>query len=120
VDYRGYGSSTPIGPDEKSIDEDAVVALDYLLRGRMISPGNVFVLGRSIGSGPAAELALNNPALGGLILESPFSSVDDAAYQFWYFRIYPVGLILRTHLDNLTKIHSVKVPLLIIAGTADS
>jgi fermentation-respiration switch protein FrsA (DUF1100 family) len=119
IDYRGYGSSTPISPNETTVDEDAEASLHYLLRDRMIPVGNVIALGRSIGSGPATYLALNNRGLGGLILESPFSSIDDAAAEVWYFRIYPLALILRTHFDNLAKIGSVRAPLLIVSGTAD-
>jgi uncharacterized protein len=81
VDYRGYGSSTPISPNERTVDEDAEAALNYLLRDRRIPVGAVFVLGRSIGSGPATYLAVNHRGLGGLILESPFSSIDDAAAE---------------------------------------
>jgi fermentation-respiration switch protein FrsA (DUF1100 family) len=120
VDYRGYGSSTPISPDEATVDEDAEVSLAYLLRDRMIPVGDVIVLGRSIGNGPATYLALKNRGLGGLIPESPFSSIDDAAAEVWYFRIYPAALILRTHFDNLTKITSVTAPILIVSGTADT
>jgi pimeloyl-ACP methyl ester carboxylesterase len=120
VDYRGYGASTLISPNETTVNEDAAASLNYLLRNRMIPVGNVFVLGRSIGSGPATYLALNNSGLGGLILASPFSSIVDAATGFWYFRIYPAGLILRTHFDNVSKISSVKAPLLIVSGTADT
>ena len=120
IDYRGYGSSTPISPNETTIDEDAEVSLAYLLRDRIIPSDKVLVLGRSIGSGPAMYLAMNNQRLGGLILESPFSSIDDAAAGFWYFRIYPAALILRTHFDNLTKTKSIKAPVLIVSGTADT
>lgn len=120
VDYRGYGSSTVTTPTEKTINQDADASLDYLLRARKISAGNVWVLGQSIGSGPATYLALNNPHLGGFILESPFSSIDDAAAAFWYLRIYPTNLMLRTHFDNLAKIGSVKIPVLIASGTADT
>jgi fermentation-respiration switch protein FrsA (DUF1100 family) len=119
VDYRGYGSSTPIRPNEKTINEDAQAAFDYLLRERKTPCDKVFVLGRSIGSGPATYLAANNRRLGGLILESPFSSIDDAAAGFWYLRVYPVALMLRTHFDNVTKIESVGTPVLIVSGTAD-
>ncbi len=82
IDYRGYGSSTPISPDEMTVDEDAEASIDYLLRDRTIPAGDVFVLGRSIGSGPATYLALRNPGLAGLVLESPFSSIDDYAGGF--------------------------------------
>lgn len=121
IDYRGYGlSSTRISPNESTVDEDAETTLNYLLRSRRIPIASVFVLGRSIGSGPATHLALKNPRLGGLILESPFSSIDDAAASSWYFRIFPIGLILRTHFDNLSKISSVRAPILIVSGTVDA
>ena len=120
VDYRGYGLSSRVRPNESTVDEDAEATLNYLLRTRGIPIANIFVLGRSIGSGPATHLALGNRRLGGLILESPFSSIDDAAAASWYFRIYPLGIMLRTHFDNLSKISVVRVPLLIVAGTADT
>jgi uncharacterized protein len=120
VDYRGYGSSIRINPSETTVDEDAEASLDHLLRNQKFTSDDVFVLGRSIGSGPATYLALNSRGLGGIILESPFSSVDDAAAVFWYFRIYPAALMLHTHFDNLTRISSVRVPILIVSGTTDT
>ena len=120
IDYRGYGSSTLLSPNETTIDEDAEASLDYLLRDRMIPSDRVLVLGRSIGSGPATYLALNNQRLGSKELEEPFSSIDDAAAGFWYFRIYPTSLILRSHFDNLTKIDAVRNPVLIVSGSADT
>src|SRR5579875_1769678 len=53
IDYRGYGLSTPISPCEMTIVEDARAALLYLLQKRYLLVRNVFVLGRSIGTGPA-------------------------------------------------------------------
>jgi fermentation-respiration switch protein FrsA (DUF1100 family) len=121
VDYRGYGGSTPISPDEVTVTEDAEAALEYILRGRLLDVGHVFVLGRSIGSGPAIHLASSNASLGGVILESPFTSIDDAARAGpWYFRIFPVRLILRTHFDNLSRMQLVRVPVLIISGEMDT
>jgi pimeloyl-ACP methyl ester carboxylesterase len=108
VDYRGYGGSSPAKPRESTVFEDARAALSYL-RDRKFTPvGSIYVLGRSIGSGPATQLAVENPGLGGLILESPFSSIDDAARVLPVARIYPVHWMLRTHFDNLSKIGSVR------------
>ncbi len=120
VDYRGYGSSSDLKPDESTINRDADAALRYLFDARKIPAGRIFVMGRSIGSGPAVYLASRNPVLAGLILESPFSSVEDAALGLWYLRMYPVVLMLRTHFDNYTRIASVRVPLFIATGTADN
>lgn len=121
VDYRGYGLSTQLTPNELTVDEDAEAALRYLLQTRSIRAADVFVLGRSVGSGAATHLAGRNPGLGGLILESPFTSIDDAAAEApWYLRIFPVGVILRSHFDNLSKIGTVRSPVLIVAGSADT
>jgi fermentation-respiration switch protein FrsA (DUF1100 family) len=120
TDYRGYGLSSNLNPNETTVNEDAEAALSYLLHERRIPIGDVIVLGRSIGSGPATQLARNHSGLGGVILESPFSSIDDAAAGIWYFRILPIGLLLRTHFDNLSNIGSVRSPLLIVSGTADT
>lgn len=120
VDYRGYGGSSSISPSESSIQEDAGAALSYLQGVRNVPAGHIYVLGRSIGSGPATQLAVENPSLGGLILESPFSSIDDAARELPVTRIYPLRWMLRAHFDNVSKIDSVKIPLLVIAGTEDT
>ncbi len=120
IDYRGYGLSTSVSPTEASLVDDAKAALQYLLQNRNVSIRNVFVLGRSIGSGPALELAYETKELGGLILASPFSSIDAADNHFWLSRLYPPSLLLRTHFDNLSKMSSIRTPLLVAAGTADS
>ena len=76
-------------------------------------------MGRSIGSGPATYLASWNSKLGGLILATPLTSIADAAPD-WYYSIYPVNLMLHTHFENAAAIASVRVPVLILAGTADT
>ncbi len=120
ADYRGYGLSSPIRPNEATIFADAEAVLGYLLHSRRIPAGEVFVLGRSIGSGPATYLAAKSPQLGGLILESPFSSIDDAARSVGYLRVFPLGLMLRTHFDNFSSIASVSIPVLIATGSDDT
>ena len=119
TDYRGYGLSSRVSPDESTINQDADAALSYLLKDRKVPAAHIIVLGRSIGSGPATELARKNPGLGGLILETPFSRIDDAARGDWFYRLFPVSLILRSHFDNLGKIAAVHSPVLVIVGTDD-
>jgi hypothetical protein len=120
VDYRGYGGSSPVKIQESTIYEDARSALGYLKEQKRVPSRDVYVLGRSIGSGPATQLTIENPDLGGLLLESPFSSIDDAATALPVTRIYPVHWMLRTHFNNLSKISGVRVPLLVVSGTADT
>jgi fermentation-respiration switch protein FrsA (DUF1100 family) len=120
VDYRGYGLSTAVVPNEATIQEDADASLRYLVSDLAIAPERVFVMGRSIGSGPATYLAARTPGLGGLVLATPFTSIADAAAESLYFRLYPIDLMLHTHFDNLSRIASVHAPVLIVGGTSDT
>jgi hypothetical protein len=106
-------------PDELTVDEDAA-ALNHLRRKQGVPVDQAFLLGRSIGSGPATYLAARYTGLAGLILESPFTSIDDAARAIGYLRIYPIGLMLRTHFANVSQIASVRAPWLVVAGTSDT
>jgi fermentation-respiration switch protein FrsA (DUF1100 family) len=120
VDYRGYGLSSPGTPNETRVYEDAHAALGYLLKQRQVRIHNVIFMGRSIGTGPATQLALEHPDAGGLILESAFTSVPDAAKAIWYLRAFPLFLFIHNRFDNLSKIDSVRVPVFITVGTEDT
>ena len=120
IDYRGYGSSSPGTPNETRVYEDARAALAYLLNQRHLRIHNVIFMGRSIGTGPATQLALQRPDAGGLILESPFTSVPEAAKAIWYLRAFPLSFFVHNRFDNLSKIGSVHVPLFITVGTEDT
>jgi len=120
VDYRGYGSSTPGTPNESRVCQDARAALGYLLNQRRLRMHDVILMGRSIGTGPATQLALEHPDAAGLILESAFTSVPDAAKAIWYLRAFPLSLFIHNRFDNLSKIGSVHVPVFITVGTEDT
>jgi uncharacterized protein len=120
VDYRGYGSSSPGTPNETRVYEDARAALGYLLNQRHLRIHDVIFMGRSIGTGPATQLALEHPDSGGLILESAFTSVPEATKAVWYLRAFPLSLFIHNRFDNLSKISSVHVPVFITVGTEDT
>jgi hypothetical protein len=120
VDYRGYGSSTPGIPNETRVYEDARAALAYLLNQRHVRIHDVIFMGRSIGTGPATQLALEHSDAGGLILESAFTSVPEAAKAIWYLRLFPLSLFIHNRFDNLSKIGFVHIPVFITVGTADT
>jgi fermentation-respiration switch protein FrsA (DUF1100 family) len=120
VDYRGYGSSSPGTPNETRVYEDARAVLRYLLNQRHVPIRAIIFMGRSIGTGPATQLALEHPDAAGLILESAFTSVPEAAKAVWYLRAFPLSLFIHNRFDNLSKISSVHVPVFITVGTEDT
>jgi pimeloyl-ACP methyl ester carboxylesterase len=79
IDYRGYGSSSPGTPNERRVYEDARAAFSYLSVQRRIPSRDIIFLGRSIGTGPATEMAKEHPEAGGLILISAFGRSRPAA-----------------------------------------
>lgn len=114
VNYRGYGGSTGT-PSETGFYKDADAALG-LLAERMATE-RVTVIGRSIGSGVAVDLASRN-RLRSLVLISPFSSLTDvAAGVMW---LLPVRLLLTHRFDSMSKIAKVRAPVLIIHGDRDT
>jgi pimeloyl-ACP methyl ester carboxylesterase len=72
--------------------------------------------GVSIGCGVAVPLAASRPVKG-LILESPFTSLADAAHSVYPF--LPCGLLLRDRYDNLGTAPRVACPVLLLHGTED-
>jgi hypothetical protein len=76
VDYRGYGRSRGT-PTASNLLADAVTvfdALGRLLKENGLSPSRLYVMGRSLGSAAAIEVASHSPGqLAGLIIESGFS-----------------------------------------------
>lgn len=114
IDYRGYGKSEGGFPNERSANEDARAAYDWL-RGRQPSLP-VVLHGESLGAGPACELALHSqPAA--LILQSAFTSIPAMAAVVYPF--LPLRPLIRTRFDNLTKIPKIAAPKLIIHSRRD-
>jgi fermentation-respiration switch protein FrsA (DUF1100 family) len=114
VDYRGYGRSEG-RPSEQGLYRDGIAAWRYLVDQRGVRPSQIIIFGKSLGGAVAVDLATRvKPA--GLIVESSFSSVRDMAAH--HFPIVP-RVFLRTRMDSINKIRSVKVPKLHIHSPAD-
>jgi uncharacterized protein len=119
VDYRGYGRSQGAFPTEASVYQDAQAAWAYLVQQRGIAPKQLVLFGHSLGGAIAIDLALIQPDAAGLVVQSSFTSmramIDPA--RFW---MLPVDWLLTQRFDSLTKVRSLKMPVLYIHGTADA
>lgn len=115
IDYRGYGRSGG-RVSEKGTYLDAVAAYDYFLSRRDVDPARIVPFGSSLGAGVAVELSLRRKVQG-LILESPFASIREMARVAvpWL----PVGWLITTRYDNLSKIGRLNIPILILHGDRD-
>jgi alpha-beta hydrolase superfamily lysophospholipase len=121
ADYRGYGWSDGF-PTASSLVRDAPLVFEAL--GQIVQeagskvPQRVFVMGRSLGSAAAIEVARHHQkAIAGLIIESGFAHTARLLAR--------LGVALE-NLDetqdvfaNLAKIGQIRLPTLVIHGQAD-
>ncbi len=117
-DYRGYGRSAGrlFNLSEPATYRDAEGALAYLRSRKDLASTRLAYFGRSLGAAVAIEVARQQPPAG-LILESAFTSIREMARIVAPYLPFP-GL-LQTKYDNLAKIPTIRVPVLILHGDQD-
>jgi hypothetical protein len=121
VDYRGYGRSTG-SPSARDLVEDAPIILDQVI-GFLAEHGHkgpLVVMGRSLGSAPAIELAATRgDDIAGLIIESGFAQTPPLLALFG---ISPesLGLANMSGMDNEDKMVNVRIPLLVLHAEGDT
>ncbi len=115
-DPHGYGKSEGTA-NRANFVADAFAAYDHLTERMRIRPGNIVVLGQSLGGVPALRMANRKP-VAGLILEGTFTNVRQLARDRYPW--LPVWLLASTDFDNGREIRRLKIPVLIINGTMDA
>ena len=114
VDYRGYGRSQG-RPDEGGLYLDGLAIYDAV-RARSVRADHIVLFGRSLGGAIAIETSLRRPA-GALVLESAFRSIRALAREHYWF---VPGAVIRTRMDNESKIGRVELPTLVLHGDRDT
>lgn len=114
-DYRGYGCSGG-RPSESGTYLDAQAAYRWL-RAKGFAPKQIIAFGKSLGGGIASELALRE-RLGGLVLQSTFTSIPAVGKEF--FPWLPVSLLSTIKYDTVERLPRIKVPLLILHSRDDA
>ena len=112
ANYRGYGGSTGT-PSEAALVADALALFDSLATDH----DDIAVVGSSLGSGVATQLAARRP-VSRLVLVTPFDSlvsVGQAAMPW-----IPVGLLARDRFDSAKVAPQVQAPTLILVATDDT
>ncbi len=113
LDYRGFGKSEGYISGEKQIFEDVQTAYNEMKK--YYHEDSLIVLGYSIGTGPAAELAsTNKPRL--LILQAPYYSLSDLIHSKSPF--IPT-FILKYKFETNRYLQNCTMPVVIFHGDAD-
>ncbi|QDQ27036.1 lysophospholipase [Chitinimonas arctica] len=109
--YRSYGGSSG-KPSEKSLVKDGLFLFDEIKN----KHANITVIGRSLGSGVAIQVA-SQRKLARLVLVTPYDSVQNIAAN--QFPIFPVRMLLQDKFESLEFAKKLSVPTLIIAAEND-
>ena len=113
--WRGF-SGNEGEPSEQNLYNDAKKTIDWL-NSRGVKNKNIILYGESLGTGIAVELSQTNQ-FGGIILESPFTSMTNAAKNIYPW--LPVKYLLKDKYDSEKKIKNLQIPILIMHGKKDN
>ncbi len=113
--YR-YNAGAGGSPSEEALISDGLAAMDFVAA-KGVAPRRIVLYGESLGTGVAVALAARRE-IGGLILESPFSSVVDVAQRRYWFVL--AKWLVRDRYDSMARIGQVKAPILLFHGDADT
>ena len=114
VEYRGYGGN-PGSPDEAGLYRDGEAAMRWLAEAG-VEPRNIVLVGNSIGSGPATEIALRHD-VAALMLVSGLADLPSVVKS--QVPVVPRWLV-RDRFDNAAKLARVKAPVYLMHGDADT
>ncbi len=115
LSWRGF-SGNPGKPSEDNLYNDAKKTVAWLNENG-VNKKNIILYGESLGTGVAVELGLEN-SYGGIILESPYTSIENAAKI--YYPYLPIKLLLKDKFDSESKIKKIKIPILVMHGKQDT
>jgi fermentation-respiration switch protein FrsA (DUF1100 family) len=109
-EYRGYGASTGGPATTTRATRDMETVYQHAVQTLGVQPSRLVLYGRSVGGGPATDLAARLP-VGGLVLESTFTSA--------FVVMTRVPLLPFDRFPNLRHLRQVRCPVLVIHGTVD-
>lgn len=111
ISYRGYGNSTG-APSEAHLYHDALYIFDRI----KVNHKQIFLMGRSLGSGVATYVAANRE-VEKLLLVTPFDSIVNVAKNFYW--MFPVSLLIQDKFQSINRVKKITAPTYIFIAEND-
>jgi dipeptidyl aminopeptidase/acylaminoacyl peptidase len=115
MNYRGYGDSQG-DPAETHMVDDGCTLFDWLASHGYVDAQRIAVVGRSLGSGVAIQVAKERP-VHSVVLITPYDSVLAIAKR--RFRGMPVEYMLRHRFESIKYAPSLKAPTYVLRAEQD-
>ena len=116
VNYRGYGDSHG-DPAETHFVEDGRMLFDWLSERHHVDPARIAVVGRSLGSGVAIQVAMERE-VNAVVLITPYDSILAIAKR--KFRALPVEYVLRHKFESVKYAHHLTAPTYVLRSAVDT
>jgi pimeloyl-ACP methyl ester carboxylesterase len=114
VEYPGYGLCPGGQADEESVTQNAFLAFRFIREVLCWPLDGILILGRSVGTGPALAIAMQQEVYG-VILVSPFLSVQEVCRDV----VGPLAYLINDRFPNKDRIAKIRSPLLVVHGKRD-
>ncbi len=115
MNYRGYGQSHGV-PAEIHMIEDGCTLFDWLAALGQVDAARIALVGRSLGSGVAVQVAKERP-VHSVVLITPYDSILAIAKR--RFRVMPIEYMLRHRFESIKYAPSLKAPTYVLRAAAD-
>ncbi len=115
VNYRGYGESHG-APAELNMIADGRLLFEWLAARDHVDSTKVALVGRSLGSGVAMQVAMAK-LVHSIVLITPYDSILAIAKR--RFRVVPVGFVLRHRFESVKYASLLKVPTYVLRAATD-
>jgi pimeloyl-ACP methyl ester carboxylesterase len=116
-DYRGYGQSAAIRPNQQSMTHDADLAWQYLTISRGLSVQQIVPYGTGVGTSLATRLAAIHDTIPALILDSPRADLLDVARRDPRAALIPVRLLFHERFPLAEPLSTLRTPKLLLSRT---
>jgi uncharacterized protein len=116
-DYRGFGQSAAARPSQQSMTHDADSALQYLTTSRGLTAQHIVPYGTGVGTSLATHLAIANPAIPAIILDSPRADLLDVAVRDPRATLLPVRLLFHERFPLAEPLSTLRTPKLLLSRT---
>ena len=115
IAWRGFNGNKG-KPTEEGLYIDGLSAVNWIVD-QGVKEEDIILYGESLGTGIATEIA-QNKNFAGVILETPFTSMINAAKEFYPY--IPVNLLIKDRFENFKKIKNINSPILVMHGEQDT
>jgi dipeptidyl aminopeptidase/acylaminoacyl peptidase len=115
MNYRGYGDSHG-DPAETHMVDDGCTLFDWMAARPGVDAARIAVIGRSLGSGVAVQVAKDRAAHS-VVLITPYDSILAIAKR--RFRVMPIEYMLRHRFESIKYAPSLKAPTYVLRASSD-